>query len=264
MSDGTPMPQGPSPQPQPGGGPGQGPGGPGPAKQDAPKKTKAGHPVTSVVIRPLPKAVFLYPACIGSIACGVWRMMEGTPPAGEFPSAWPGLFFLLLLGLNLFIMAFEFSRVSSMSLVFLGAMFVFMGLWIGTEYQWDVFQAIGSAFTQLNIQANPQFYFSFAGLLLFIFICIYVKTRFDYWVVTHNELLHYHGIIGNVERYPAPNLRISKEISDVFEFLLLQSGRLIIYPASELRTIVLDNVPRVNKIERALNELLSKIIVRQM
>ena len=62
-----------------------------------------------------------------------------------------------------------------------------------------------------------------------------IETRFDYWEVLHNELLHHHGPFGDLERFPAPQLKLDKEIPDIFEYLVLRSGRLIFYPTSERR-----------------------------
>ena len=74
-------------------------------------------------------------------------------------------------------------------------------------------------------------------------------------------MLHHHGFLGDVERYPAPSLKMRKEITDIFEYCLLLSGRLIIYPTGSERAIVLDNVPRINKVESQIEELLDSLRV---
>ena len=89
-----------------------------------------------------------------------------------------------------------------------------------------------------------------------------ISVRFDYWEVRENELLHYHGILANLERYPSPNLRVYKEINDIFEFLLLRSGRLIIHMSGEKRAIILDNVPWIEKKEAALTRMLETLDVQ--
>ena len=86
--------------------------------------------------------------------------------------------------------------------------------------------------------------------------------RFDYWVVTNNELLHHHGPFGDLERFPAPQLKIDKEIPDIFEYLLFGSGRLIFYPTSERRALILENVMAVNRVEQEIKHLLAALEVR--
>lgn len=229
------------------------------------KKKPQDEPLKPVIIRPLPKVVFLYPSCICAFACGLWQLALGAPKVSDgvmMINPWPGLIFMIVLCINLLILSFEFGRASTLSVLLGGTAVIFLALWLGTEIEWDFLKAVAKLITGINIYANAAFYFCYTGFLLFIFGCIYLKTRFDYWVVTSNELLHYHGFMGDSERFPAPNLRFNKEIEDVFEFLLLQSGRLILHPASEIKTIVLDNVPGINKIERNLQNLLSHIVVR--
>ena len=89
-----------------------------------------------------------------------------------------------------------------------------------------------------------------------------IVVRFDIWEVRANELLHHHGFLANLERMSAPNLRIDKEISDVFEYLLLRSGRLILQPSNERRAIILDNVPFIKKKEEAITRMLSALQVQ--
>jgi hypothetical protein len=55
---------------------------------------------------------------------------------------------------------------------------------------------------------------------------------------------------------------MNKEIYDMAEYLLLQSGRLIFLPANAKKAIVLDNVAKVNRVETRVNDLLSHIAVR--
>ena len=77
-----------------------------------------------------------------------------------------------------------------------------------------------------------------------------------------NELLHHHGVLSNLERFPAPHLRIDKEINDVFEYLLLRSGRLILQPSEERRAIILDNVPFIERKEETITRMLGALQVQ--
>jgi hypothetical protein len=74
--------------------------------------------------------------------------------------------------------------------------------------------------------------------------------------VLSNEIIHHHGILGGIERLPAPGVRLEKDITDVFEYLLLRSGRLVITPAGESRAIILDNVPNINHVEDGVKAIL--------
>ena len=95
-----------------------------------------------------------------------------------------------------------------------------------------------------------------------MYVAIFISVRFNYWELRKNELLHHHGLLSDLKRYPAPNLRVDKEINDVFEFMLLGAGRLILHPSTEKRAIVLDNILFVSDKERELTKTLGSIKVQ--
>ena len=98
--------------------------------------------------------------------------------------------------------------------------------------------------------------------MTFIYIFVYIMARFDYWEVRPNELLHHHGVLSDLERFSAPHLRIDKEINDIFEYLLLRSGRLILQPSGEKRAIILDNVFFISSKEKRITKLLGALQVQ--
>ena len=209
-------------------------------KREAAKRAKDSR----VFIRPLPKIVFLYPTAITALVCliGQWSTKDNEP------SSTFGLIFFLALALNLPVVAFNFSRLTFVLLVILMAVL-------------KAWTPVFSFFGERQIAATSPFYFWYFALLAAIYLGVFIQTRFDYWELTHNELLHHHGFLGDVDRYPAPGLRITKEVDDVFEFMLLGAGRLVIQPPVEPRAIVLESVPRVNYIEERLKDVLSTLKV---
>src|SRR5262249_20644074 len=101
------------------------------------------------------------------------------------------------------------------------------------------------------------FYAVIAVALAAIFVGVAViHTWFDYWEVLSNELIHHHGVLGSIERLPAPGITLDKEITDVFEFFILGAGRLVITPGGPGRPIVLDNVLRIDRVEDRIKEVL--------
>ena len=57
--------------------------------------------------------------------------------------------------------------------------------------------------------------------------------------------------------FPLPTCNVEKEINDLFEYLLLRAGRLILHPRNESRAIVLENVFFINKKEQQITKMLS-------
>jgi hypothetical protein len=121
---------------------------------------------------------------------------------------------------------------------------------------------VSSQLARIRPMANATFYFLFVLMMSLIYVGVAINTRFDYWQVSGNELLHHHGMLSDLERFPAPALKIDKEIKDVFEYMLLGSGRLILHPSNEPRAIVLENVAWINRKEKAIMKLLGTLQVR--
>ncbi len=126
----------------------------------------------------------------------------------------------------------------------------------------EILPPITHALATFRPLANATFYWSFTGILGAMFLGVIVSTRFDWWEVRPNELLHHHGFLSNLERLSAPNLRIDKEINDVFEYMLLRSGRLILQASNERRAIILDNVPFIKEKEEAITRMLGALQVQ--
>ncbi len=206
-----------------------------------------------VVVRTWPKIVFLYPTLIAALVAG--PMTHWKPEQEVF---WTSLF-LIVLGLNLIVFSFDFPRTTSLTLLFCLVAAVCLMLWLNTQYA--LLPWLRDQLLRLKPRANYQFFYLVAAGLIFIYMCVYIVTRFDYWVIMRNEVIHHHGILGNVNRYPSPQLKLEKEINDVFELLLLRSGRLLLHPSSERKAVVLENVPNVNKRESEIKELLRALSV---
>lgn len=206
-----------------------------------------------VIIRPYPKAVFFYPVALTALICGLLSLTGWVAPATL------GFVFCVVFFFNIVIMSFEFTRHVSVAVVLSIFVIVLLGMLLNERLH--LVEFLRGLYAKLDWQANAGFYFALAGAFALTMLGVFIDTRMDYWEVRGNEVLHHHGFLGDVERYPAPSIRIKKEITDVFEYLLLFSGRLIVYPSGAERAIVLDNVPRINKIEAQIEELLDALHV---
>ena len=209
------------------------------------------HRPEKILLRPYPKIVFLYPTWFAAILFGLCGSLLGK----EFTEDWRlGFWFLVITGLNLVVLSFDFPRTTSLTLLAIVIAFVFGALWL--NHTFHVIEFLRDFVLKIQPFADAQFYWTFAAIMLVIYIFVFIDTRFDYWEVMPNEIIHYSGILGNVKRFPAPQLKLEKDITDVFEFLLLRSGRLLMHPSSERITIVLENVPNINRREEDIQRLL--------
>jgi hypothetical protein len=206
-----------------------------------------------VRVVPYPKVVFFWPTAVLALVCGLFSLRNPQPLIG--------LIFLLVFMFNLFVISFEFSRIKFITTI-MGFIMVFLILYLAHEKDIPVFRWIKQLILNVDAQANHEFYFAVTLVFFLIYLIVFISTKWNYWVIEPNEVLHYHGFMGDVHRYPAPQLKMSKEINDIFEFCLLFSGTLILSPTSESRDIVLENVLFVNKKEEKIKNLLGAIQVK--
>lgn len=212
-----------------------------------------------VILVPLPKIVFLWPTLVVSLLAGIYMCFK-HPEGSEGPVI-AAVAFLSMLAMNLIVLSFDFPRTTSLT-VFFVAVALFLGGALLVVYQPTLLPWVNAQLLKIRPLANATFYFVFFAMISLIYIGVAITVRFDYWEVRGNELLHHHGFLSDLERFPAPALKIDKEIRDVFEYLLLGSGRLILHPSNEPRAIVLENIAWITKKEKAITRLLGTLQVR--
>ncbi len=216
---------------------------------------------THVIVRSYPKVVYLYLTWLGSFVCGLLQPAGALSASGEFSvpaeqSSNIARIWMLIFVINILVISFEFSRIRSVAITFLVVAVIFAGAHYG--FLDTVLGFLGG----LNIYLNKIFYFTVAAVFSIIYLLVFINSRFSYWEIQPNEILHHHGFLGDTNRYPTRGLRMKKEISDVLEFALLRAGTLVLDPQGEARPIVLDNVINLPSIEDKIQRLLGTMKVR--
>jgi hypothetical protein len=169
-----------------------------------------------------------------------------------------GLLFLMVFFLNLMILAFDFPRFAIFAFFLAGTTILFFFLWLGFGFLTPLKRVVESVY----VVANGEFYLLFSLALLGIYGFVYVSRWLDYWEIMPNEILHHHGPLSDLERYPTMNLKFDKEIPDVFEHMMFGAGKLVLHVSSEAKPLVLDTVLNVSRKEEALKKLMSRLEVR--
>jgi hypothetical protein len=207
-----------------------------------------------VKLRAYPKIILLYPTWIAALVGAIVTTIPAWSDPDGVAATRMGLWFLVVASLNLVVLSFDFPRTTSFTLFAFIVAIVLGALWLNTKF--TLLQFLSDWWENLAPSANNQFYWFLFTVLSIIYVLVFFVTRFDYWEVMPNEIIHHHGVLGNVNRFPAPQLKLEKEITDVFEFLLLRSGRLLLHPSTERRAIVLENVPNINRRDNEIQALL--------
>jgi hypothetical protein len=207
-----------------------------------------------------PKIVFLYPTFVVSLVAAIYLSLAGQPDMTSTESIVLSVVFLSVWATNLVVLAFDFPRASSLTLFFL-VVAVATGCVLLFVLKPEILPYVAETLRAFHPFANASFYWAFSISLGLATLGAVIVARFDCWEARPNELLHYQGLWGDLDRFPAPGVRIDKEITDVFEYLLLQSGRLTLHLNNEQRAAVLDNVPFITSKEKALTRLLGTLQV---
>lgn len=234
-----------------------------PASVEPQRSERTARPhATRILLVPYPKIVFLYPTFLASLVAAIWMTVTGRQSVGpdDVVAVTITWVFLGVLGVNVVVLAFDFPRTTSLTMFFLLAA-IALGAILTFTLRPQLLPAIGELLKSIRPVANATFYNVVVVVLALIYAAVFISLRFDYWEVRPNELLHHHGLLSDLKRYSAPNLRIDKEINDVFEYLLLGSGRLILHPSGEPRAIILDNVLFISKKEKAITQMLGALQV---
>src|SRR4051812_43720841 len=244
-----------------------------------------------------PKVIFLYPTAIVALICALGMSLihdqthdptkslksavssrhlneaQGTlsdEPATSLtkvdrfrtPQNLLAMLFLAMFAFNLLVMALDFPRFSLVAVILAILFGLFFLLWLSAFFHLDLMKPIHMIFASIYAYANKGFYLMVFVTMMFVFTIVYITRWLDYWEILPNEILHHHGPLSDLERYPTMNLKFDKEIPDVLEFAFLGAGRLVLHVTEERKAIVLDNVLFINSVEAALKNLMSRMEVR--
>ncbi|MGO9465125.1 MAG: hypothetical protein ACLQIB_58915 [Isosphaeraceae bacterium] len=267
---------------------------PSPAPSSSP--TPVQHIEKGIRIFMWPKVIFLYPTAIVALVCALGmsiihdRTHDPTKsiksavdptqlspehdlsdiPATSLtkvdrfltPQNLLAMLFLGMFAFNLLVMALDFPRFTLVAVI-LGILFgLFFLLWLGAVFHWDLMKPIHVVYSGIYAVANKGFYIMVFVTLMLVFAVIYVTRWLDYWEIMPNEILHHHGPLSDLERYPTMNLKFDKEIPDVLEWVMLGSGRLVLHVPNVAKALVLDNVLFITAKEQALKKVMSRLDVR--
>lgn len=243
-----------------------------------------------------PKVIFLYPTAIVALICAAGmhfsddrvhdpsrrigeavdaRLLKGdakalndlATPMDKLDRFWTpqnllAMLFFSMLAFNLVTMALDLPRFSIVAVLFGILFIVFFVLWLGSRFNLELLKPIHALMAHIYAVANRGFYLVFAATLMFVFFIVWLTRWLDYWEILPNEILHHHGPLSDLERYPTMNLKFDKEIPDVLEYVLLGAGRLVLHIPNVSKAMVLDNVLFINRKEEALKRVMSRLEVR--
>ncbi len=216
-------------------------------------RLEAGH---MIIIRSHFKSIFLIPMAIISLICGIAVTFSGT-----WENTWGLIWtFFFVFYMNIFI--FEWNRAWTLVMLALSVMSVAIGFAVDSE-SFPVWENLYHWLRELQLNHSVQAYYFYAIFFGFCAFVSFVKTRLNYAVLEHNEMQIYkNAFFGDRERIAMLNPRVEVQVKDMVEYFhpFYGSGTVVVHAPS--KTIVLDNVLHIRKIERLADRLGSVLNVR--
>jgi len=205
--------------------------------------------ITRVFLRDYPKVIFFYPLFFTSLVLWIIQLFLPTPLSTL------GYIWFIVFFCNLFVISYDFSSTRFFVLVLAIVVVILLVIFLVLP---NIALPILPLTFELGLPSN--FYLLMTIILGILLTFVILISHYDYYKVERNEIYHKAGIFTSAERFPTENLRIKKEISDVFEFFALRAGSITLIPGKG-DSIQLATVPNVNKKSKQMDFLLSHIAV---
>ena len=215
----------------------------------------AGH---MVIIRSHFKSIYLIPMVLVSLVLGILSSAFG-PESNNQDTL--GLIWIACFSLYMNVFIFEWSRAWTFALLASLASLIMLGFLLDAEL--GIWAGLRDFFKGLHITFSSATYWFFA---IFFGLCVmisWIRTRLNYVVVESNEVQIYrNALFGDRERISMLNPRVEVRVPDMLEYFhpFYRAGQIIIHAPD--RSIVLENVLQIRRIERATDRLGSALSVR--
>ena len=120
----------------------------------------------SVIIRPWPKVVFLYPTFAVAAIAFLLSLLDLNP-------VWLGNTFTIVLCLNLLVFSFDFSRIKSITILVGGIALALLLLWADTK--WEVTGVLGNLLGGIDVTLSTEFYGVISAFMGFLFLIVFIN-----------------------------------------------------------------------------------------
>jgi hypothetical protein len=188
------------------------------------------------------RVVFFYLTWIASLVCAL--------ASTEVQEPWIGLAWMSAFLFNLLVISFDFNEERSLILVLVTVVGVLALLYTGALGD------VGSWMSSLRPVMNETFYWMMFVAFSVVFFFAWLNSRFDYWVIEPNEVVHRYGLMPKMKRFSTESLRWDKVVPDLLERILLGSGTIILTTPQETHPIVIEHVVRLGTIDDKIAAIL--------
>ncbi|MFX0165061.1 MAG: hypothetical protein ACFE9V_07040 [Candidatus Hodarchaeota archaeon] len=204
-----------------------------------------------IILRNFPKAIFFTPLFLVSVTfCIAQSFLTDFNP-------WFGLIWVVIFFSNFTVTALDFPSYRVLILILGVVIVVLLAIFLGLI---PTLKQLGIVGQNFRIGLSAEFYMIMAIILGLILGLVIVSSRFDYYRIERNEVIHKTGFFStSLERFPVRGLRIKKEIPDLFEYLLFKAGTITLMFPKDNKIVHLNTVLNVKKKAERIDLLLSSL-----
>ena len=208
--------------------------------------------IDHIYLRSFSKIVFFYPLLILSLVLWLIQFILGES------ITWFGFLWIIIFFTNLFVISFDVSSSKFFILLLIVAILLIIVIFLILPN----IEISSGWIADMNIIMSTEFYFAVVITLAIVMLLALIGAGYDYWKIERNEVYHKKGIFSADDRYPTKDLRIKKEIPDIFEYVLLGAGSVtLIFGHKGESVFHINTIPRINKRGKEIDYLLSHMKV---
>ena len=211
-----------------------------------------------VIVRSHFKSIYLIPMAVISLVLGIFGTVSDVDAASQ---ATYGLIWVACFCFYMNVFIFEWTRAWTFALILGLTALILLGFLLDTSV--NLWGTLKSWLQNLDIRFSSATYWFFGVFFGVCAVVSFLKTRLNYVVIESNEVqLYRNALFGDRERISMLNPRVEVLVPDMLEYFhpFYRAGTMIIHAPD--RSIVLDNVLNIRRIERKTDRLGSALSVR--
>jgi hypothetical protein len=205
----------------------------------------------TVYVASFPQILYFWPTMIVCILAAATQSASGSE------SVVAGWFFVGMLILNFIVLAHDFDQKQFIILILV---LIVLGLltWIVNLYGLTFLRNSANWIFGFRPILSTDVYLLIGGALIIMFILGSISPRLSYWKLEQNEFIHYVLPAGRDRSIARAQCSVSKEIPDIFEYLLFFGGGTLVIRRNDQVLATIPHIPflsfRMTAIEHLLGE----------
>jgi hypothetical protein len=205
----------------------------------------------AIHVASFPPIVYFWPSIVAFFFCGTTQAM------GIIPEGILGWIAITIFAFNILVIVQDFDQKKFLIMVLL---VISAGLlvWIIDMKGFEFLRRFARALIELHPTMGTSAYLILAVILTIFFCWGMIRPMFDYWILEHNEFVHYIQPFGRDMSVPRSGSTVSKDIPHILEYILtLGGGSLVIKREGEI-VATIPHIPFLGRRMKVIEKMLSE------